>query len=290
MWYFDFMIHRTLKSTDYLAGDEAFLWSRQRLYDLPQRVHHDHDYYELFWVESGCALHTVNGERSELPVGHLVFVRPKDRHAVRGSGPADCQIVNVMFRAASANHLLRRYGSELAGRFFWSSAPLPEVYELSNAQLALLRQIGDELENGARTLSNIEAFLLSVMTVVIRRVPEERAKAPQWLLDAANEMHRPDRLRQGAAGFVAATHRAHAYVCRVTREYLGVTPSEYVNRIRMEHAARLLVGTDDSIVEISGDCGLENQSHFYRLFRQHFGMTPREYRLTYQRDPIQPAR
>ena len=57
----------------------------------------------------------------------------------------------------------------------------------------------------------------------------------------------------------------------------------------MEHAARMLAGSDDSISQIALECGLENLSHFYRMFRGHYALTPRAYRRRNQVDIVQPA-
>ena len=47
---------------------------------------------------------------------------------------------------------------------------------------------------------------------------------------------------------------------------------------RLNAAAEALHATDDTILNIAGQCGFENLSYFNRAFKAHFGMTPREYR------------
>ena len=55
-----------------------------------------------------------------------------------------------------------------------------------------------------------------------------------------------------------------------------------VNDVRMEVAARELRTSTKKIIEICFDCGLQNLAHFYKLFRQKFGTTPRLYRARHQ--------
>ena len=93
---------------------------------------------------------------------------------------------------------------------------------------------------------------------------------------------------QGAAGLVAAAGRQHAHVSRVCRAVLGQTPTEYVNAIRMDYAARQLSGSTASLTEIALDCGIENLSHFHRLFKARHGMPPKAWRRRYQRSVLQP--
>jgi AraC family cel operon transcriptional repressor len=48
--------------------------------------------------------------------------------------------------------------------------------------------------------------------------------------------------REGAEGFVKVAGRSQEHVCRQTRRHLGLSPTQYVNRIRIQHAAMLLAG------------------------------------------------
>lgn len=47
---------------------------------------------------------------------------------------------------------------------------------------------------------------------------------------------------------------------------------------RLKMAAKKIAETDDKIVNISTDCGFNNQSYFSRAFTKHFKMSPAEYR------------
>ena len=65
----------------------------------------------------------------------------------------------------------------------------------------------------------------------------------------------------------------------------------YVNELRLNHAAMLLVttdspiieiasksGTDSPIIEIASKSGFNNLSNFNRAFKMYFGKTPSTYR------------
>ena len=55
--------------------------------------------------------------------------------------------------------------------------------------------------------------------------------------------------------------------------------SNYIQLLRLEYAAQLLVeNPDKSIVQIASDSGFKGSSYFCRCFRDHFGMTPSDYR------------
>lgn len=65
---------------------------------------------------------------------------------------------------------------------------------------------------------------------------------------------------------------------RAMQRVLGVSPKQYVVRLRAETAARLLATTDRTVAAIAADCGYYDQSQLTRQFRELVGMAPREYR------------
>ena len=60
----------------------------------------------------------------------------------------------------------------------------------------------------------------------------------------------------------------------------GETVSDYINRYRLEHVARLLKNTNHPIAVIGEISGIPSRATLGRLFRIAYGMTPSEYRST----------
>lgn len=61
---------------------------------------------------------------------------------------------------------------------------------------------------------------------------------------------------------------------------MGITFLRYLNEVRISHAGRLLMNTDMSISEVMSESGFTNQTIFNRLFKEIYGMTPRQARNT----------
>ena len=102
---------------------------------------------------------------------------------------------------------------------------------------------------------------------------------PEWLRTLCNEAGKKEHFTQGTAALVGLSGKSHAYVCRMFRKYLAMSPTEYINELRMAYAENLLLNTDMEIVDISLEIGLDNVSYFYDLFkRRHNLMTPHVYR------------
>ena len=73
-------------------------------------------------------------------------------------------------------------------------------------------------------------------------------------------------------------HMAPASVCRFFKSATGLTVFEYLNKIKIDYSCKLLLNTDQNIVDISYDCGFNNLSHFNKQFRKFIGKTPSQFR------------
>lgn len=272
----------------YLQPDEAYHFVRKELDPASPALAHDHDFYEVFLIESGRARHWINGGEDALERGDLVFIRPRDLHALQADADLGCRILNVIFREATGRHLVDRYGDAFDGRFFWRDTRDPQRIRLEGLRLERAINHMHLLQDRKRTLVRIEQFLLTLMTFVLDEVDMGDTSMPAWLAEACRAARAPVVFRQGGAGFVAVAGRGHEHVCRQARRHLGMSPTQYVNRIRVQHAAMRLSARDTTTLEeIAAECGFENLSYFHRLFRLQYGTTPNEFRRRRRRDPIQ---
>ncbi len=73
-------------------------------------------------------------------------------------------------------------------------------------------------------------------------------------------------------------HMSPHYFATLFKQSMGMTPYQYVMKCRIEKAKQLLLKPDFTIVEISGEVGFQNQSHFTRVFRQYTKTTPKVFR------------
>ena len=69
-----------------------------------------------------------------------------------------------------------------------------------------------------------------------------------------------------------------SYFSALFRKHTNQSPAEYVRKLRLAYARRLLLGSRLSIAEVGTLCGFPNTNYFVRLFRQRHGCTPGDYR------------
>lgn len=73
---------------------------------------------------------------------------------------------------------------------------------------------------------------------------------------------------------------------RFFKLHTGRTLSEYVIDLRLGYASRMLVDSTNSIAEIGYSCGFNNLSNFNRIFKKRKGCSPSEFRENYRKTRI----
>ncbi|MFD2166999.1 helix-turn-helix domain-containing protein [Thalassotalea euphylliae] len=72
-------------------------------------------------------------------------------------------------------------------------------------------------------------------------------------------------------------HCSKFYFLREFKKFTSVTPYQFLMNKRLLQAKQLLTGDKPNIAAISHDLGFNDQSHFTRVFKAHFGMTPGQF-------------
>lgn len=164
--------------------------------------------------------------------------------------------------------------------------------------LALVRALRVALEpDGGRPaiaahLDELHALLTSVSSPG-RATPHDlpyEGLAP-WQLRAVErriEQTLGDRLR--LQDLAAEARLSPRHFGRAFKRATGLSPHAFLTIRRLNRACRLMADTDASLAQIAGACGLSDQAHLTRLFRQHFQQTPSRWRWENHRpEDVDPA-
>lgn len=272
----------------YAPRGEAFHFARAvKSAASPTPVHGHRGFAEICWVEAGTGWHWLNGARQPLRPGDVLCIRPDDVHGLEAAPDGTLTIVNVAFPVATLAHLRSRYFPRET-RWFWSKARRPAPRRLDPAALARLGQAARELAPAPREAAPLERCLLNLCFELAQgdeggRMP---AALPDWLAAACERIRQPEHFRAGVSRFFALAGRSPEHVARTMRRHLRTTPSDYLNRVRLEHAALQLQITHAPVTQIAFECGYENLSHFFHRFRRRFRLSPGAYRRARRQDIV----
>ncbi len=239
-----------------------------------------HDFHELFWVEDGEGIHTINGLQRSMTAGYLILVQDRDFHtfSVPKQGQS-VQFINFAFPVQLWKRIKKNHFSHETAFFDLKDFRLRE-YMLPLSSVTKLKTLCSDLATGNHDALTAETFLLSVLTLLKNQSKQTEKKeiTPAWLTRTVKQIRIYPNFTGGTQAMARIAGYSSEHLARSTRKFLATTPREIVNEARLTHAATMLCSTNYSIINIALECGCANLGYFYKLFTARFQMTPSEYR------------
>ncbi|HEX2059249.1 MAG TPA: helix-turn-helix transcriptional regulator [Thermoanaerobaculia bacterium] len=144
----------------------------------------------------------------------------------------------------------------------------PQPFASARRLLALYRAA----RGGVLQSLDIESAAIELLASAAKTPEIAERAAPPWLDRAIELLREETNVRVADLAREANVHPVH--FARVFRRFLGVTPGAYLQRVRLQHALRLLGRA--ALAEVALSAGFADQSHFCRAVRAHLGLTPRD--------------
>ncbi|MFW5752645.1 MAG: helix-turn-helix transcriptional regulator [Planctomycetota bacterium] len=238
----------------------------------------DHWYVGL--VEAGpLELRLPDGSAHTIPVGTGWIVPSDSSHLItplERSGTVESALLFRRDFIAAAATLLDR--PQTPG-FPWSAGAPPLAFAFPAGDLERLEHLVNELIMRPPGMHNAMAALALLLHLRDHRTRSPYADLPPWLRAGMIRMRSPTHFAEGLPALARLCERSIDHINRVVRARRGCTATRLLNDLRMECAAARLRLTDERIHTVAEMVGIDDHSHFYRLFKRAYGTTPRRYRL-----------
>jgi AraC family cel operon transcriptional repressor len=251
-------------------------------------LHKHHNYCEIVYLQAGELTQTINGVESAQHAGQLVLIRETDTHSLRGSG---MDYINIMF----ASDWLRRVEDLIQARgiaddlLLASTSPRATVSEPERPAFeSLIRAL---LDNPSTELGRHAFARFLVNTVTNYLAPARTARfpsdLPDWLRNTVEWIDQQRRCPPPLADIVRHSSRCQEHFTREFSRHFGIPPTRYLANLRVDRAAELLVTTNATVEQVCFECGFENPSYFFRLFKRRKNMSPLTYRRAHGSRSVQ---
>ena len=225
------------------------------------------DYYLIFILEGALTVN-LNGEEASLEGGDFIIFPPGTKYEYSHKGGESLAYYWAHFTGGEVEKILDKYGlpcypqygstgdfndiSRRISSFFEVCASEEKFkdYELSllfeRLLILVARSSGDFSNPLKRSVAHINSYYNTEL-----RIPE-LAKMENLSVSRYNS---------------------------IFKSTFGMSPLEYIIKIRLSFACDLLLGTNLSIKEISSQVGYGDPHFFSRIFRASIGISPRDFRL-----------
>lgn len=267
------------------------IMKQPRFVDIPEHVH---TYMEMIYMFSGSSTHMINKTEVKLEVDDLLFIKQGTPHSASASGYNDIGI-KIFVLPEFLRYPLNMLNEDTALRRFIKKAAENDVEdkEFLHFHLQDMPDAKNLLENMTRSLlkqtRNSKRILQATMGVLLMElsnrtytitVGSPSSYESQIVLEALRyieENYQTASLNK----FCEKFHLPSYYVSRLMTQYSPYTFTKYLQRRRMLQAGYFLTETEMPIEQIVLEVGYENSSHFHKLFKAEYGMTPKKYRAKY---------
>lgn len=172
--------------------------------------------------------------------------------------------------------------------FSGSQVPLYVDVEPDSTAFRLFEAFGQYVKgNTLMDKLQIKSILLSLLCEYVRLAAPEISSAPIGLDAPSKKLmnYIPINLDQDLSNAVLAAymHMSVRSFLRYFKNLTGQTPAAYIAQVRMEVAKSLLEESSLSVSEIMDRVGVSSVSSFSKMFKKHYGYSPRTYRELFRK-------
>jgi xylan 1,4-beta-xylosidase len=244
---------------------------------------HWHDSMELLFVLKGKAIVAVQGKPYVLREEDIILINSNDIHTIQSEHD------NLLLALQIPDSFLREQGVDTQHTTFHchsfhsdrgDQARFDEIRTLLSSIMWVYSKAGSGYE------IKIRALLLELIYVLLRKFlsNQERGESPinRRTMDRLlklNEYIQSHYQQTLTLNELAEQENfSVSYLSSFFQKSMGVSFRAYVTRIRLEHAVKAMLTTNEPIIAIALDSGFPNLKAFHKAFKDVYRMTPTEYR------------
>jgi AraC family L-rhamnose operon transcriptional activator RhaR len=271
-----------------------------KAYEQVEAHLHAHDFIEIAYVMSGCGIHSIGENEYSVSKGDLFIINYDIPHEFRSlPDPSKPQLIvyNCVFRPEFLDYTLVNCKDfyEVTHHFLFQSLLLKEMPESNDIKLIdnETRDIEEIYEKMYREyqikeegyIEILRAYVIELLITIFRLyrknkpLYDSRDLQRRQLIDKVIRYMKDNYSKElKLEDLSTIAFLSPNYFSKLFKDCTAMTLSEYIQKIRIEEACKLLTDTDKKIIEIAYDVGYKDTKFFNQLFKKIVGKTPGGYR------------
>lgn len=274
----------------FLKNDRIYISKHNRFAKYPE---HTHKFLELNYMLNGKSRQIINGKQMLLNEGELLLLDHGSTHSIEALGNEDI-LINIIFPQTKFDlNWLSQVHAQDSSLFQFLVRTVSEnskgqsiIFESS--QNAAIKSIMIQMLNKYFTASTFSNEILSYYLPILFM---ELVGNTTYSLDTTQKENSANKIvievlksiendYQKITLEKLSSHLSYStnYLSEIIKNKTGKTFVSLVNEERMKRARFLIESTELPIEEICHAIGLQNKTHFYKLFRETYQLNPGGYR------------
>ena len=234
---------------------------------------HWHDFYEVEFILDGDGEIIYNEKKYPVRPGMISFLTPLDFHEIRIKNKL--HVLCIQFAPESINkEILSEFQNVKNPVIYCSEEQVRRTLTLFN----LLRENTIPGNTGNEYISHVLELILISFKNDLETSNSTHEQSPTSIQKALLYIHSHFKENPKMGDVAKMLYLNENYFCTLFKEHIGETYKDYLKKLKLEHAKKLIINTDIPLTQISLECGYSSHSNFNRDFKKFFGFSPSEMR------------
>lgn len=286
-----------IDTSHFFGGGLNFHVQRSDEYPDYVGIVHSHDFIEIAYIISGSGRHIIGNNEYIVKRGDVSVINCGEAHAFFADedNSEEFLVYDLMFTPDFVDSTLLGGDdfSHLADSFLFYSVfteGMPEKERLNLVQDCAIElggvfeSIYHEFSAGRSGFVNlIRIYIAEIIIKLFRklesseqnRLTSEQRKVVSQAVDYIRDNY---SIRLSTEDIASKMFFNRNYLSKLFKAQTGLSVREFIKKIRLEQAIKLLRETDLTISQISQECGFSDIKNFYNAFESYAGCTPKNYR------------
>lgn len=231
------------------------------------------DHYLIHYIVSGKGVYRVDGKEYQLSAGDMFLAKESTVIYYCADKEEPWEYCWVGFNGTDAKYLLNM--TQFAGE-----NPVIKITEPEEI-LSLIGNIyngqGTDVAHETEMLGYLYLFLAKLMKMNNDESALERG-GYKYVRAALNYIKYNYSAPVDVIDIAKAVGVSRSHLYRVFMTQLSISPSDYLEKYRINEAAALLKNTELSVAEVASSVGFDDALYFSRVFKKNKGLPPSKYR------------
>lgn len=234
------------------------------------------NHYLIHYIVSGKGIFKRNNKTYELKAGNGFLICPDDVVFYQADAAEPWHYYWIGFYGLNCRKILLQANLSKENPIFYSDEADFFIQNIESMILANKLTPEDELHR----LGNLYLFLSKLVQISSLNAPAKSQKTLMeeyitYTIDYIERNFLCDISVEVIASNIGINRK---YLYTIFKKKLGLTPMEYIIKVRMEKACALLASTNLTLVHVCNSVGYKDQFAFSKQFKKSIGVSPTSYR------------